>query len=171
MSAISLDGAALLAKVKAELAAEVEDLRSRGVTPGLGTILVGDNPSSAAYVRLKHQDCAELGITSVGEHLPADAGQDEVLATIERFNADDRVDAFLVQVPLPKGLDEEATKLGKDVTHQNHLHLLFELAEVGLQIGIVLASVSIITRRRWLLGGGGLFGIAGVVMLVVGFLA
>ena len=74
MSAISLDGAALLAKVKAELAAEVEDLRSRGVTPGLGTILVGDNPSSAAYVRLKHQDCAELGITSVGEHLPADAG-------------------------------------------------------------------------------------------------
>ena len=105
MSAISLDGAALLAKVKAELAAEVEDLRSRGVTPGLGTILVGDNPSSAAYVRLKHQDCAELGITSVGEHLPADAGQDEVLATIERFNADDRVDAFLVQVPLPKDVD------------------------------------------------------------------
>ena len=73
--------------------------------------------------------------------------------------------------PVVKGLDEEATKLGKDVTHQNHLHLLFELAEVGLQIGIVLASVSIITRRRWLLGGGGLFGIAGVVMLVVGFLA
>jgi Domain of unknown function (DUF4337) len=73
--------------------------------------------------------------------------------------------------PVVKSLDEEATKLSKDVRHDNHLHLLFELAEVGLQIGIVLASVSIITRRRWLLGGGGLFGIAGVVILVVGFLA
>jgi methylenetetrahydrofolate dehydrogenase (NADP+)/methenyltetrahydrofolate cyclohydrolase len=112
--AISLDGAALLAKVKAELTAEVEDLRSRGVTPGLGTILVGDNPASAAYVRLKHEDCAELGIASFGEHLPADAAQRDVLDVVQRFNADGRVDAFLVQVPLPKGLDDEAALLAVD---------------------------------------------------------
>ena len=114
MTAISLDGAALLAKVKAELAAEVEDLRSRGITAGLGTILVGDHPASAAYVRLKHNDCAELGIASFGEHLPADATQQDVLDVVARLNADGRVDAFLVQVPLPKGLDEEAALLAVD---------------------------------------------------------
>jgi methylenetetrahydrofolate dehydrogenase (NADP+)/methenyltetrahydrofolate cyclohydrolase len=114
LSAISLDGAALLAKVKAELAAEVEELRSRGITPGLGTVLVGDNPASAAYVRLKHGDCAELGIASFGEHLREDASQDDVLDVVRRFNADGRVDAFLVQVPLPSGLDEEAALLAVD---------------------------------------------------------
>jgi methylenetetrahydrofolate dehydrogenase (NADP+)/methenyltetrahydrofolate cyclohydrolase len=114
MTAISLDGAALLAKVKAELAADVEDLRSRGITPGLGTILVGNNPASAAYVRLKHGDCAELGIASFGEHLPEDVAQRDVLDVVERFNADGRVDAFLVQVPLPNGLDEEGALLAVD---------------------------------------------------------
>jgi methylenetetrahydrofolate dehydrogenase (NADP+)/methenyltetrahydrofolate cyclohydrolase len=84
------------------------------VTPGLGTILVGDNPASAAYVRLKHEDCAELGIASFGERLPADAAQRDVLDVVDRFNADGRVDAFLVQVPLPKELDEEGALLAVD---------------------------------------------------------
>jgi methylenetetrahydrofolate dehydrogenase (NADP+)/methenyltetrahydrofolate cyclohydrolase len=114
MTAISLDGAALLAKVKVELAAEVEELRASGVTPGLGTILVGDNPASASYVGLKHKDSTELGIASFGEHLPADATEADVLAAVARFNADHDVDAFLVQIPLPKGLDEEAALLAVD---------------------------------------------------------
>jgi methylenetetrahydrofolate dehydrogenase (NADP+)/methenyltetrahydrofolate cyclohydrolase len=114
VTAIPLDGAGLLVKVKAELAAEVEEARSRGVVPGLGTILVGDNPASAAYVGLKHKDSTELGIASFGEHLPADATQADVLAAVERFNADAMVDAFLVQIPLPEGLDEEAALLAVD---------------------------------------------------------
>jgi methylenetetrahydrofolate dehydrogenase (NADP+)/methenyltetrahydrofolate cyclohydrolase len=80
----------------------------------LGTILVGNDPASAAYVALKHQDCAEIGIASVGEHLPATATQADVLAAVARFNANPAVDAFLVQVPLPKGLDEVAALLAVD---------------------------------------------------------
>jgi methylenetetrahydrofolate dehydrogenase (NADP+)/methenyltetrahydrofolate cyclohydrolase len=114
MTAQSLDGASLLAKIKVELAAEIEALAARGVTPGLGTILVGDNPASASYVGLKHKDSEEIGIASFGEHLPADATQADVLAAIDRFNRDGRVDAFLVQLPLPKGLDEEAALLAVD---------------------------------------------------------
>ena len=113
-TATLIDGKRVAEQVKLDLADRVAILQLQGIRPGLGTILVGDNPASAAYVRLKHQDCAELGIVSIGEHLPADATQQEVLATIERFNADDRVDAFLVQVPLPKQLDEEAALLAVD---------------------------------------------------------
>ena len=111
MAAQLLDGTATAAAVRADLAAEVQDLKGKGVTPGLGTILVGDNPASAAYVRLKHQDCAEVGIESVGEHLPQDATQADLHAVIRRFNDDPAIDAFLVQLPLPKGLDEEAALL------------------------------------------------------------
>ena len=114
MTAQLLDGAATAARVRGELAARVEDLEGKGVTPGLGTILVGDNPASASYVRLKHQDCAEVGIASVGEHLPEDATQDELHAVIDRFNRDPAIDAYLVQLPLPKGLDEEAALLAVD---------------------------------------------------------
>ena len=114
MRAELLDGAALAAKVRAELAEEVAAMRARGVTPGLGTILVGDDEASAAYVRLKHQDCAEIGIESHGVHLPPSASQDDVLAAIAEFNAAPDVDAYLVQLPLPKGLDEEAALLAVD---------------------------------------------------------
>jgi len=114
LTAQLLDGAATAARVRGELAARVEDLEGKGVTPGLGTILVGDNPASASYVRLKHQDCAEVGIASVGEHLPEDATQDELHAVIDRFNRDPAIDAYLVQLPLPKGLDEEAALLAVD---------------------------------------------------------
>lgn len=114
MTAELLDGAALAAKVRAELADEVARMKAAGVTPGLGTILVGDDEASAAYVRLKHQDCAEIGVESHGVHLPPTATQDDVLGAIGDFNASPEVDAYLVQLPLPKGLDEEAALLAVD---------------------------------------------------------
>ena len=79
-----------------------------------GTILVGDDGPSARYVAMKHADCAEVGIASFGEHLPADATDLDVLAAIDRFNYDPAVDAFLVQLPLPGGLSEERALLAVD---------------------------------------------------------
>jgi len=114
MAARILDGAALAQKIRNEVALEVEAMKEVGVTPGLGTILVGENPASATYVGLKHQDCDELGIASFGEHLPETATQDDVHAVIARFNADPEIDAFLVQIPLPKGLDETRALLTVD---------------------------------------------------------
>src|SRR3954468_3544432 len=103
-----LDGGALAATIKQSLAAQIERLKTQGITPGLGTILVGDDPASATYVNLKHRDCAEVGIASFGEHLPASATQSDVLAVIRTFNANPEIDAFLVQLPLPRGMDDEA---------------------------------------------------------------
>ncbi len=107
MSAVLLDGERLAARVRAEVARGVARLRERGVAVGLGTVLVGDDAPSARYVAMKHADCAEVGIVSVHEHLPATATQEDVEAAVARFNADARVHAFLVQLPLPHGLDEE----------------------------------------------------------------
>jgi methylenetetrahydrofolate dehydrogenase (NADP+)/methenyltetrahydrofolate cyclohydrolase len=109
-----LDGGALAAQMKASLAGKIAELKQRGITPGLGTILVGDDPASATYVNLKHRDCAEIGIESFGEHLPASATQNDVLNAIRTFNSDQRIDAFLVQLPLPRGLDEQAALLAVD---------------------------------------------------------
>ena len=114
MAATLLDGAALATEIRSSLAGRVAALAAAGVQPGLGTILVGDNPESATYVRLKHQDCAEVGIASFGEQLPASSSQDDVFAAIRRFNQNDAVDAFLVQLPLPKGLNDEAALLAVD---------------------------------------------------------
>ena len=114
MTARILDGAALAAQIREDLSKRVAELAGAGVQPGLGTVLVGDNPASATYVRLKHSDSAEFGIASFGEHLPTSASQAEVEAVIRRFNADPAIDAFLVQVPLPKGLDEAAALLAVD---------------------------------------------------------
>lgn len=114
MTARVLDGEALAATIREELTKRVAVLKESGVEPGLGTILVGDDPPSARYVEMKHQDSASVGIASVHEHLPATASQDEVEAVIRRFNADATVDAYLVQLPLPKGLDEEAALLAVD---------------------------------------------------------
>jgi methylenetetrahydrofolate dehydrogenase (NADP+)/methenyltetrahydrofolate cyclohydrolase len=108
MTAIVLDGEALAVRIREELAARVATLASAGVTPGLGTILVGDDRPSERYVEMKHQDCAQIGISSAHEHLGADVSQAELEAVIARFNADPAIDAFLVQVPLPADLDEEA---------------------------------------------------------------
>ena len=82
--------------------------------PGLGTILVGDDGPSARYVAMKHEDCAQVGIASFHEHLPADASQADVEAAVRRFDEDPAIDAFLVQLPLPAGLDEERVLLAVD---------------------------------------------------------
>lgn len=114
MSAVLLQGNPVLAEVKAELAVRIAALAERGVIPGLGTLLVGDDPASAKYVAMKHRNCAELGIESFDVRLPADATQAEVLEVIERFNADPTVDAYLMQHPFPKHLDFESALLAVD---------------------------------------------------------
>ena len=114
MSAILLDGEAVAARIRGEVAERVERLRQEGFGVGLGTVLVGDDVPSERYVALKHEDCASVGMYSVGEHLPATASQAEVLDVIAGFNADPKVSAFLVQLPLPPGLDEEQALLAVD---------------------------------------------------------
>ncbi|KAB7743654.1 bifunctional methylenetetrahydrofolate dehydrogenase/methenyltetrahydrofolate cyclohydrolase [Nostocoides sp. F2B08] len=104
MTATILDGKAILATIKAELTDRVADLAEQGVTPGLGTVLVGDDPASHWYVSAKHRDCAEIGITSLRRDLPATATLDDVLATVAELNADPACSGFLVQQPT--GLDE-----------------------------------------------------------------
>jgi methylenetetrahydrofolate dehydrogenase (NADP+)/methenyltetrahydrofolate cyclohydrolase len=114
LTARLLDGEALASRIRAEVTDRVARLRARGVQVGLGTILVGDDLPSARYVEMKHQDSAEVGIASIHEHLPADVTQDELDKVIARFNADPAVHAYLVQVPLPAGLDEMAALLAVD---------------------------------------------------------
>jgi methylenetetrahydrofolate dehydrogenase (NADP+)/methenyltetrahydrofolate cyclohydrolase len=106
MTAQKLDGTATLKVIKAELGERVAKLREQGVMPGLGTVLVGDDPGSHWYVGAKHKDCAEIGIESIRVDLPADATQAEVEAVIDQLNADPACTGFLVQQPT--GLDEFA---------------------------------------------------------------
>ncbi|MGL5850959.1 MAG: bifunctional methylenetetrahydrofolate dehydrogenase/methenyltetrahydrofolate cyclohydrolase [Phycicoccus sp.] len=106
MTATILDGKALLATIKGELKARVAALAERGVVPGLGTVLVGDDPGSRWYVGAKHRDCAEIGIRSIRRDLGAQATLDEVLAVVRELNADPECTGFLVQQPT--GLDENA---------------------------------------------------------------
>jgi methylenetetrahydrofolate dehydrogenase (NADP+) / methenyltetrahydrofolate cyclohydrolase len=119
LTAQLLDGNAFLESVKRDLAERVKRLGDRGITPGLGTILVGDDESSAVYVRLKHENSGEIGIASFGRDLPATTTQEELFAVIREYNENPEIDAFLVQLPLPKHLDEEETLRavdpGKDV--------------------------------------------------------
>jgi len=102
-----LDGRATAARVKGELRERVEALAARGVTPGLGTVLVGDDPGSHAYVRGKHRDSAEVGITSIEVELPADASQAQVEEAVAALNADAACTGYIVQLPLPAGLDAD----------------------------------------------------------------
>ena len=106
MTATILDGRATLAAIKAELRGRVQTLAARGVVPGLGTVLVGDDPASRWYVSAKHRDCAELGIASIQRELPVGTSQAEVEAVVDELNADPACTAFLVQQPT--GLDEFA---------------------------------------------------------------
>ena len=108
MTAQILDGKATLATIKTELAVRVAALAERGAVPGLGTLLVGDDPGSRWYVNAKHKDCAEIGIASIRRDLPATATQGEVEAAVDELNADPGCTAYLVQLPLPDGLDENA---------------------------------------------------------------
>ncbi len=109
MSATILDGKATAAAVRADLRTRVERLRAAGIVPGLGTVLVGDDPGSHAYVQGKHADCAEVGIASIRVDLPADASQQQVTEAILQLNADPAVTGYIVQLPLPKHLDERGT--------------------------------------------------------------
>jgi methylenetetrahydrofolate dehydrogenase (NADP+)/methenyltetrahydrofolate cyclohydrolase len=107
VSARILDGRATAGAIKAELAGRVTALRERGVTPGLATVLVGDDPGSRAYVAGKHRDCAEVGIASIRVDLPAGATQAEVDDAVRRLNDDPACTGFIVQLPLPDGLDPD----------------------------------------------------------------
>ena len=115
MAATLMDGRALAARVREDVARDVQELGSLG----LATILVGDDPASDVYVRLKHKDANEVGIRSVDERLPQDANEETVLALVERMNEDDEIDGLLVQTPLPSHLDEHrilsAVRPEKDV--------------------------------------------------------
>ena len=106
MTAQILDGKALAATIKAELKERVAALAERGVVPGLGTVLVGDDPGSHSYVAGKHRDCAQVGIASLEVNLPASASAAELQGEIERLNADPACTGFIVQLPLPGSLDD-----------------------------------------------------------------
>jgi methylenetetrahydrofolate dehydrogenase (NADP+)/methenyltetrahydrofolate cyclohydrolase len=108
VDAIVLDGKATRDQIFADLQARVAALRSSGVTPGLGTVIVGDDPGSHAYVRGKHSDCAKVGITSIRRDLPATTTQDELFAVIDELNADPACTGYIVQLPLPPEIDTGA---------------------------------------------------------------
>lgn len=109
-----LDGKATAAAIREQLREQVRELASAGVVPGLGTVLVGDDPGSHSYVAGKHRDCAQVGITSIRRDLPADASQAQVLDVIEQLNADPVCTGYIVQLPLPRGLDAGAALLAMD---------------------------------------------------------
>jgi methylenetetrahydrofolate dehydrogenase (NADP+)/methenyltetrahydrofolate cyclohydrolase len=106
MTAITLDGVATATTIKNELRVRIEALAAKGIVPGLGTLLVGEDPGSISYVSSKHRDCAEVGITSIPVELPATASEAEVRSAVAGLNSDPRVTGYIVQLPLPKGIDE-----------------------------------------------------------------
>jgi methylenetetrahydrofolate dehydrogenase (NADP+) / methenyltetrahydrofolate cyclohydrolase len=108
MVARILDGKATAAEIRAELAERVAALRAAGIVPGLGTVLVGDDPGSHSYVAGKHRDCAQVGIASIRRDLPATATQADVEQAVDELNADPDCTGFIVQLPLPRGLDAGA---------------------------------------------------------------
>ncbi|MBC2643446.1 MULTISPECIES: bifunctional methylenetetrahydrofolate dehydrogenase/methenyltetrahydrofolate cyclohydrolase [unclassified Rhodococcus (in: high G+C Gram-positive bacteria)] len=108
MTATILDGKATRDDIFEDLKVRVSALKDKGITPGLGTVLVGDDPGSAAYVRGKHNDCAKVGITSIRRDLPGDITQDKLDATIDELNANPDCTGYIVQLPVPKQLDENA---------------------------------------------------------------
>ena len=108
MTAITLDGKAAAAEIKAELAERVAALAARGITPGIATVLVGADPASQLYVGMKHRESESIGMNSIQRELPADATQAEVEALIDELNADPECHGYIVQLPLPKHLDTDA---------------------------------------------------------------
>ena len=107
MSAQILDGKALASKIKGELAIRVTELKSRGITPGLGTVLVGDDPGSHSYVGGKHRDCHEIGVNSIRVDLPDNASEADVMAAIKDLNSSPECTGYIVQLPLPKGINTQ----------------------------------------------------------------
>ncbi len=107
MTATILDGKATAKGIREDLTSRVAKLAQAGITPGLGTVLVGDDPGSVAYVAGKHRDCAQVGIYSIRKDLPADASQQQVEDAVAALNADPNCTGFIVQLPLPAGLDAQ----------------------------------------------------------------
>lgn len=106
--AVKIDGKMVSVQIKANLAERVASLKERGVNPGLGTILVGSDPGSVKYVAGKHADCAEIGVNSIRKELPADATFEQIAEAVQELNADPACTGYIVQLPLPKGIDENA---------------------------------------------------------------
>jgi methylenetetrahydrofolate dehydrogenase (NADP+)/methenyltetrahydrofolate cyclohydrolase len=127
MSAHILDGKSLASAMKAELTIRVAALKAKGITPGLGTVLVGDDPGSVSYVNGKHRDCKEVGINSIRFDLPSDATEKDVLAAIADLNASKECTGYIVQLPLPKGINTqrilEAIDPSKDADGLHPLNL------------------------------------------------
>jgi len=127
MSAQILDGKGLAAAIKADLTVRVSELKSQGITPGLGTILVGDDPGSLAYVAGKHRDCKEVGINSIRIDLPNDATEKDVLAAISDLNSSQECTGYIVQLPLPNGISTqrvlESIDPGKDADGLHPMNL------------------------------------------------
>ena len=107
MSATILDGRALAASIKQDLTARVKELKKKGIAPGLGTILVGEDPGSLSYVAGKHRDCKEVGITSIRIDLKADASESDVLAALKDLNSAKECSGYIVQLPLPRGINTQ----------------------------------------------------------------
>nr|WP_042195897.1 bifunctional methylenetetrahydrofolate dehydrogenase/methenyltetrahydrofolate cyclohydrolase [Kibdelosporangium sp. MJ126-NF4]CEL22291.1 Methylenetetrahydrofolate dehydrogenase (NADP+) / Methenyltetrahydrofolate cyclohydrolase [Kibdelosporangium sp. MJ126-NF4]CTQ93073.1 Methylenetetrahydrofolate dehydrogenase (NADP+) (EC 1.5.1.5) / Methenyltetrahydrofolate cyclohydrolase (EC 3.5.4.9) [Kibdelosporangium sp. MJ126-NF4] len=105
MSATILDGKATRDAIYEDLKVRVAALRAKGIAPGLGTVLIGEDPGSAMYVRGKHNDCAKVGITSIRKDLPADISQDDAEAVLDELNADPACTGYIVQLPVPRHLD------------------------------------------------------------------
>ena len=127
MSAQILDGKAVAAAIKAELTVRVTALKAKGITPGLGTVLVGDDPGSHSYVGGKHRDCQEVGINSIRIDLPNNATEKDVLSAIEDLNSSKECTGYIVQLPLPKGINTqkvlEAIDPSKDADGLHPLNL------------------------------------------------
>jgi len=127
MSAQILDGKALAQRIKASLALDVTELKKEGKVPGLGTVLVGDDPGSHSYVKGKHRDCEEVGITSIRVDLPTSANEADVLSAIRDLNASKECTGYIVQLPLPTGINSqkvlEAIDPSKDADGLHPLNL------------------------------------------------
>ena len=150
MTAQTLDGQATLNEIKAELAARVAVLKERGIVPGLGTVLVGDDPGSHWYVGAKHRDCAAIGIASIRRDLPAGSTQAEVEAVIDELNADPACTGFIVQQPT--GLDEFAllsrVDPDKDVDGLHPVNLgKLVLGEAGLLPCTPVGAIELLRRH------------------------
>jgi methylenetetrahydrofolate dehydrogenase (NADP+) / methenyltetrahydrofolate cyclohydrolase len=128
MTAQIIDGKAIAAKVREDVTADVEEMKMKGMArPGLAAVLVGENPASQVYVRMKRKACENAGIDSFGFELPADATQEDVEKLVSELNADPKVNGILVQLPLPSGLDEErvlnAISIEKDIDGFNPINI------------------------------------------------
>ena len=135
MTAQKLDGRATAAALKKDLAGRVAALKEQGVVPGLGTVLVGEDPGSQSYVAGKHRDCAEVGITSIRRDLPDTTTEEELLEVLAELNAHDECTGYIVQLPLPKHIDTdrvlEAIDPGKDADGLHPMNLGRLVASVG----------------------------------------